>query len=200
MPNNTVMMWIRVDGVLSGPVTYKFNGPTGSYTWVVNLKPGRHTLDGRSNWNTNQFRGGKDITAPRGGLTCNAEPALTVEKLQKNAAGSEPFTTSTLSGVVGEVVDYEVIAKNTGNVPLSVTSFTDAGCDEGTIAGGPGANPVAVGETTTWTCSHTITVEDEHTGSYTNSAIVTAMQMGGGGTLAAETNAVLIEPIRAGEV
>src|SRR5205085_6904861 len=120
------------------------------------------------------------------------EPAFTIQKLQKNAAGQEPFTTATMPGEMGEVVDYEVIATNTGNVPLSFTAFTDAGCDEGTIAGGPGANPVEVSATTTWTCSHILTLADVEAGRYANSATASATKVGGGETITHETNTVVI--------
>lgn len=198
LPGNTVTMSVRVDGKVVATKTYTFNGPTGSYTFSLNLGPGHHTIDAKSSWNTNQFKGGRDIT-DQGGIVCNAEPAFTIEKLQKNAAGSEPFTTSTLPGEVGEVVDYEVIATNTGNVPLSFTAFSDAGCDEGTIAGGPGANPVAVGATTTWTCSHTLNEEDKEreggTGRHDNTATASAMTAGGGETITHESNDDVITPI-----
>jgi hypothetical protein len=190
---NTVKLRIRVDGVKT-EVVFTFNGPTASYTFNLNLGPGHHSLDAWSSWNTNQFKGGKDIVA-QGGITCNAEPAYTLVKLQKNAAGDEPFTSSTLPGEVGEVVDYQVTATNTGNVPLTFTVFNDPGCDEGTIAGGPGNNPVAVGASTTWTCSHTVTEADREAGRYANTANTVAYMVGGTEPVAHETNSVLIEPI-----
>ena len=37
-----------------------------------------------------------------------------------------PFTKNELTGKVGQVVEYEIIVRNTGNVPLEFTNFTDA--------------------------------------------------------------------------
>ena len=95
------------------------------------------------------------------------EPAFTVEKLQRIGGGS--FTKEKLTGSIGETVEYEIIVRNTGDTPLTFSSFEDSNCDPGTIAGGPGANPVGVGESTTYTCSHKLTSEGE----YTNVATVT---------------------------
>src|SRR5207302_8205639 len=87
VPHNKVPMNIRVDGVLT-TATFTFNGPTGSYTFNLNLPPGHHTMDAKSSWNTNQFKGGKDIVKS-GGVICNAEPAYTLVKQQKDSASVE---------------------------------------------------------------------------------------------------------------
>src|SRR5207245_2683421 len=44
-----------------------------------------------------------------------AQPAFTIEKLQEIAGSPAGFTTATLTGKVGQTVDYEIIVKNTGN-------------------------------------------------------------------------------------
>src|SRR5438105_15765038 len=44
-------------------------------------------------------------------------------------------------GHVGETIDYKIVVKNTGNVPLEL-NFKDPNCDEGTIEGGPGEEAV----------------------------------------------------------
>ena len=195
MPNNTVKLSIRIDKVRTGPNVFKFNGPTGSYTFKFNLGPGKHSMDGRASWKTNEFRGGKDIFL-QGGIMCPAEPAFTLEKLQRDAAGSDPFTTATLPGSVGEEVEYEVIANNTGNVPLTFSNFIDPGCDEGTLAGGPGESSVAPGASTTYTCRHTLTEADAEAGSFSNTATDTGTPPKGNGEPVTESsNTVLIEPI-----
>jgi uncharacterized repeat protein (TIGR01451 family) len=93
------------------------------------------------------------------------EPAFTIEKLQRiDDQGS--FTKNELTGKIGQVVNYEIIVKNIGNVPLKFSNFTDADCEN--IAGGPGTNPVPVGGSTTFTCSHTLT----STGTWPNVATI----------------------------
>jgi uncharacterized repeat protein (TIGR01451 family) len=92
-------------------------------------------------------------------------PAFTIEKLQK-IAGELSFTKSELTGTIGQTVEYEIVVTNTGNVPLSFSSFSDPHCEG--ITGGPGTSALAPGEATTYTCSHTLT----STGPYTNEASV----------------------------
>lgn len=96
------------------------------------------------------------------------EPSFTVEKLQRIGSGSV-FTTATLTGTVGSTVEYEIIVKNTGNVGLKFSGFSDPNCDPGTIAGGPGEAEVARGGSTTYTCTRKLT----SSGTFTNVATVT---------------------------
>jgi hypothetical protein len=105
------------------------------------------------------------VTAP---ISPTPEPSFTVEKLQRIGSTST-FTTATLTGAVGSTVEYEVIVKNTGNVGLKFSSFSDPKCDPGTIAGGPGEAEVAPGGSTTYTCTRKLT----STGTFTNVATVT---------------------------
>ncbi|HTU77542.1 MAG TPA: hypothetical protein VMF09_02150 [Solirubrobacteraceae bacterium] len=87
------------------------------------------------------------------------EPAFTIEKLQRLAGSAGAFTTTQLEGAVGETVEYEIILKNTGNVPLPVSGFSDSHCDPGTLAGGPGGASLAPGASTTYTCTHLLGAE-----------------------------------------
>lgn len=103
-----------------------------------------------------------------------AEPSFTIRKLQEIAGTSTGFTTETLTGAVGQTVDYEIIVQNTGNVPLALSSFADPRCDAGTISGGPGASSLEPGASTTYTCSHLL----GSTGQYVNVASVTATPPG----------------------
>ncbi len=101
-------------------------------------------------------------------------PSFTIRKLQEIAGTSTGFTTETLTGAVGQTVDYEIVVENTGNVPLALSTFTDPRCDTGTIAGGPGASPLEPGASTTFTCSHVLSAS----GAYVNVATVTATPPG----------------------
>ena len=58
-----------------------------------------------------------------------------------------------LTGIAGEIVEYEIKVTNIGNVALKLPGFEDEKCDPGTIAGGPGAEALGVGSTTTYTCT-----------------------------------------------
>ena len=101
------------------------------------------------------------------------KPEFTIEKFQE--VDGSGLTTKPLSGLIGQTVDYEIVVKNTGNVPLTFASFTDPHCDSGTIGGGPGSTPVAPGASTTYTCDHVLT----SVGSYVNVATVTGTPEGG---------------------
>ena len=93
-----------------------------------------------------------------------SEPGFTIEKLQEISGVGTAFTSSPLTGKLGQTVDYEILVTNTGNEALTLSGFTDAHCDTGTIAGGPGETPLQPGASTTFTCSHVL----ESVGSYVN--------------------------------
>ena len=95
---------------------------------------------------------------------------FTIEKLQEIAGSGRGFTKSPLIGAIGETVDYEIIVTNTGLFPETLSEFTDPHCDDGTIAGGPGAGRLTPGDSVTYTCSRAL----DATGAYTNEATVTA--------------------------
>lgn len=99
-------------------------------------------------------------------------PAFAIEMRQEVMGSGSGFTTSPLTGKVGQTVDYEIVVRDTGNVsssPEGFSGFTDAHCDPGTIAGGPGSGLLAPGESAMYTCSHVLT----SAGSYVNEALVT---------------------------
>jgi hypothetical protein len=106
---------------------------------------------------------------------CRCRPAFTIEKRQEIAGIGRGFTTRPLIGAIGETVDYEIIVQNTGFFSETFSEFTDAHCDPGTLAGGPGASSVAAGQSTTYTCRHLLTA----VGSYTNQATVTGVTLVG---------------------
>ena len=117
-----------------------------------------------------------------------AEPAFAIEKRQEIMGSGKGFTTSPLTGAIGQRVDYEIVVKSTGSVAETFNEFTDSHCDPGTIAGGPGSSPVAPGQSTTYTCDHLLT----SVGSYTNEATVTGTSTGGA-PLTHTSNQVVVE-------
>src|SRR5438094_7175233 len=84
--------------------------------------------------------------APPEASECGCGPMFTIEKLQEIAGSGRGFATSPLIGTIGQTVDYEIIATNTGLFPETLSEFTDSHCDDGTIAGGPGVGPLTPGD------------------------------------------------------
>jgi hypothetical protein len=117
-----------------------------------------------------------------------AEPAFTIEKLQRISGGSGGFTKATLTGSLGQNVEYEILVKNTAAVPETLSDFSDPHCDAGTIAGGPGASALPPAAATTYTCAHVL----KEAGRYSNEATVTATTVGGI-PLTQSSNQVLVE-------
>jgi hypothetical protein len=198
LPNNMVKIKVTVDGVHVFEGVFTFNGPTGVFTFEYNLPPGHHSLDVFAIWKTNGFNGNHDQSL-QGGITCEPEPRMAVEKLQKIEGSTEGFTTSKLEAVSGQTVDYEIIVTNTGNVPLTLEPLNDEKCDPGTIAG-PSSNPVQPAGPSippgkaTYTCKHILTVQDEVAGEYTNTASVTGNPPEGEGTPTTdESNTVVVK-------
>jgi hypothetical protein len=103
------------------------------------------------------------------------KPSFVVEKLQRIAGSGGALTPDPVEGVVGQTVEYEITARNTGNTALSFEPLEDAYCDPGTLEGGPGLAPVAPSEATTWRCSRALTSE----GTFDNLATATAAAPGG---------------------
>jgi hypothetical protein len=116
------------------------------------------------------------------------EPDFTIEKQQQIRGSGGGFTTAPLTGAIGQTVEYEIKVANTADVAETLSGFTDAHCDPGTIAGGPGASPLSPGQSTTYTCSHLLST----VGAYTNEATVTASSVGGT-PLTQTSNQVVVE-------
>ena len=118
--------------------------------------------------------GGAPLTQASNEVVVNvpAQPGFQIEKLQQ--IGSSGFTSFALAGAIGQTVEYQIVVKNTGNVALVFGALADPHCDAGTIAGGPGASPVAPGGSTTFTCSHVLTSP----GTYFNEASLSGSPQG----------------------
>ena len=118
-------------------------------------------------------------------------PAFTIFKLQRVAGGGGFFTMSPLEALPGATIEYELLVKNAGNVPLSMGVLSDPHCDSGTIAGGP-SGPLAPGASTTYTCSHVLDPADEAAGSYSNSATLTGTPPEGEGSPVEHTSNTVV--------
>jgi hypothetical protein len=127
-------------------------------------------------------------------VTVAPKPDFSIEKLQEIAGSAGGFTALPLIGTVGQTVDYEMLVTNTGNVPLTFTSFSDPRCDAGTLAGGLGAVPLPVGESTTYTCEHLLNAHDRKASYYSNTAKATAAPPAGLGSHVTRTsNTVIVD-------
>ena len=117
-----------------------------------------------------------------------AKPAFTIEKQQRIEGSGKGYTTTEMSGMLGQTVEYQIIVKNTGNVPLTFSAFEDEKCEG--ISGGPGASPIEPGESTTYTCEHVLTT----TGPWSNNATDTGTPpTGEGSALTHTSNPVVTE-------
>jgi len=174
------------------PIKFVFEGATGTDVEHIAFPVGHYLVDVHSKWDTNGRRGNFDI---HGNVTCAPKPAFTVAKLQAIAGSGKPLTSETLTGAVGQVIDYQVTSTNTGNTPLTFTTFSDHICDPGTIVGGS-LVPVEPMGTLTYTCTHKITAADQKAGAVVNVATVTASpEQNEGGTFSHESNAVVVAPV-----
>jgi uncharacterized repeat protein (TIGR01451 family) len=184
-PNNTVTQTITIHGAEVSKKKITFNGPTGTNSLAIVVPPGAGVVDDHAVWNTNGFRGHFDLGVP---LECPPEPAFTITKLQRIEGGKAGFTSSPVTGKVGQTVNYQITVKNTGNVALTFSSFIDEQCES--ITGGPGTTTIERGSSATYTCSHVLT----EVGSYSNSATVTAKRApaGGGGSPVTHTSNTVV--------
>jgi hypothetical protein len=174
------------------PITYTFTGSSATAVIPIVAPLGRSMMDLRSRWRTNGAKGGFDIHSP---VVCGPHPAFTIEKLQAIAGSGSPLGTETVTGKVGQTVDYQMIVTNTGNTPLTFGSFSDPRCDAKTIVGGSEA-PVEPMGSVTFLCAHTLTAADHEAGSYTNVATVTGTtEQGEGAPIVHESNPVVVTPI-----
>jgi len=186
--NNTVTQITAINGVVVATETIVFDGPEYTDTTAINPPPQSVKIDAHAKWETNGVKGGFDHSAQR---RCE-KPSYTIEKEQEIPARGT-WTKELILGVVGETVDYQVLVKNTGNVPLTFSSFIDPHCDAGTISGGPGASPVAPGETTVFTCSHVLVAPVQ----YTNTAGITGTPPPGQGKPVMEkSNKVVVRALK----
>lgn len=125
-------------------------------------------------------------------ITDNENPQFTISKIQ--SAGANPVTAA------GQSISYSITIANTGNVPLTGTSFTDTfllGASSRSFTSGPtlsgDAAPlgtVNVGETWTYTASYTVTLADMNAaGNFSNQASFDTAET------AAQNSAIVTTPV-----
>jgi hypothetical protein len=111
---------------------------------------------------------------PTGGGPAN--PALSIVKYQRNGVTGGPFVHSTVGIPVGQLVQYQIVVTNTGNIAETV-NLADARCDPGTITITDGHATIAPGEHVTYECTHKVVAGDGS--AVTNVAIATATAANG---------------------
>jgi hypothetical protein len=175
-PNNTVGEKIIVDGAQAYKGTFTFNGPSGSTTVTISLAAGHHSMIATAVSHSNGVTFEKDIKA-RKGINCPiSKPAFTIEKLQEINGSGGGFTKSDLMAAIGQTVDYKIIVRNTGNVPLTFGALADPSCEM--ITGPTPSTPVAPGSSAEYACEHLLV----EAGSYSNTAEVTGTPPPGQGS------------------
>jgi uncharacterized repeat protein (TIGR01451 family) len=107
-------------------------------------------------------------------IAYSSSPGMQVVKLQSLSAQG-PFTTSQLTGSVGDTVYYEIQVTNTGNEPLTL-SISDPHCDSTpagptAVSGSLSGNVLAPGGVAQYTCSHVLAASDMP--SFTNVGTIT---------------------------
>jgi uncharacterized repeat protein (TIGR01451 family) len=193
-PHNTVTGVVtlrdrRPPGKL--PQTFIFDGPTSTQTTEIHPLPGHYLVDAQAHWNTNGHKGGFDIHINK---QCAADPELSIEKLQQVGGGA--FTSSPLAGGVGQSVGYEMIVRNTGNVPLTLGSLDDPQCDAGTLTG-PSDPTLEIGASATYLCKHLLNGQDRVAGSYANTAMITGTPPEGDGAPTTRTSNTVVVTVSA---
>ena len=95
-------------------------------------------------------------------VDADQNPSLTIDKTDLS---------TTKYAHVGDIINYSIVATNTGNTTLAAVTITDADAVLGTCTPANGS-PLAPGATMTCPASHTITQADITAGSYKNTACV----------------------------
>jgi uncharacterized repeat protein (TIGR01451 family) len=88
-------------------------------------------------------------------------PSMDVEKYQRIKDSGLAYTQAKLNVHLGDVVEYKVELKNTGDTPIKTLAIGDLFCPLSSATGDGGvAGQLDVGETWTLTCSHTVVASD----------------------------------------
>jgi hypothetical protein len=190
--SNTVTEIVYIDGTRLPPVDFTFTGSSGSNTVAIIPPAGTHRIDARAKWTTGATRGGWDIVSSRKCGTVTG-PAFSIEKRQTIDGTHSGYTKDTLTGAVGQTVDYEIVVTNTGSVDMALSEFSDPHCDPGTITAPPG-HVLEPGVATRYFCTHLLTSADLTALAYTNTASITGtpQMFGGPGPITTPSNTVVV--------
>ncbi|WP_025146750.1 T9SS C-terminal target domain-containing protein, partial [Pedobacter jeongneungensis] len=121
---------------------------------------------------------GNDVTKVSDDPNTTAPNDATVTSIAANASMSLTKVATNSVSKVGDVINYNIIVTNTGNVTLTNVAVTDAGADAGSITPA-GIVSLLPGASVTVTAKHTVTLTEVNAGSFTNQASATAQTPGG---------------------
>ncbi|HEX4435392.1 MAG TPA: hypothetical protein VH061_01230 [Solirubrobacteraceae bacterium] len=176
------------------PSIFGFDGTEATTTIPIAAPLGHSSVGIRGKFNSNGVKGSFNIREP---LICGPNSQFTMQTTQSLGG---PFTTEAIPGSVGETVDYQTVATNTGNTPLTFTGFSDPGCDSMPAGGSAGSIPPR--GSITFVCTHRLTEADKTAGVFANAAGVTATPASGetpAVPILHTTAGVLVDPIGSGE-
>ncbi|WP_412468438.1 Calx-beta domain-containing protein [Pedobacter sp. KLB.chiD] len=141
---------LRADGTF----TYTPNpGYVGNDTFTVTVSDGK---------------GGTTTVTVSVTVTLVPAPSMRLTKVATNTVDK-----------VGDVINYNIVVTNTGNVTLTNVAVTDAGADAGSILP-VGISSLLPGASVTVTAKHTVTLTEVNAGSFTNQASAIAQTPSGG--------------------
>ncbi|MDQ0966461.1 putative repeat protein (TIGR01451 family)/gliding motility-associated-like protein [Flavobacterium sp. W4I14] len=175
-PQNTAANGtITASDIDGDPLNFTVSTPPAHGTVVVNA-------DGTYTYTPTAGYVGNDtftitVSDGKGGITTVTVP-VTVTLVAAPAMSLTKVATNTVSKV-GDVINYNIVVTNTGNVTLTNVAVTDAGADAGSIIPVSIAS-LAPGVSVTITARHTITLTEVNAGSFSNQASATAQTPGGG--------------------
>ncbi len=178
---------------IEDPGSFAMEGSSATETIPIVAPLGASTVGIRAHFETGGVKQSFSINQV---LSCGPVSQFS---LQTTQSLSGPFGAGTLSGAVGQTVDYETVATNTGNTPLTFVGFSDPGCDGGAMGGSVKA--IAPRGTATWFCGHTLTSADQVAGAFANAASATARPEHDPSTssISRTSSGVVISPILPGE-
>jgi hypothetical protein len=176
------------------PSIFTFEGTSATTTIPIAAPLGHSSVGIRAKFNSNGVKGAFNIREP---LICGPNSQFTMQTTQSLGG---PFTTEAIPGSVGQTVDYQTVATNTGNTPLSFTGFSDPGCDS--MPAGGSASPIPPRGSVTFVCTHRLTEADKTAGVFANAASITATPASGESPavpILHTTAGVVVSPIGSGD-
>ncbi|WP_167335410.1 Calx-beta domain-containing protein [Pedobacter kyungheensis] len=177
-PQNTpVNGTITTSDVDGDPLTFTVSTAPAHGTVVVN-PDGTYTYTPAAGYvgadtftlTVSDGKGGTTTVTIPVNVTLVAAPAMSLTKVATNTVNK-----------AGDVINYNIVVTNTGNVSLSNVVVSDAGADAGSITPASIAT-LLPGSSVTVTAKHTVTLTEVNAGSFTNQASASS-QTPNGGTL-----------------
>lgn len=107
----------------------------------------------------------KKLSSNKVAVNVPAEPSYEIEKLQSIKGSAAAATKEQLAASVGDVLQYAIVVRNTGNVAIDFSPLADTNCSNIDPAGGTEVAPSA---SETFTCERILA----SAGAYTNEATI----------------------------